>query len=63
MRWLVLRRAIYLLRRGRRLRQASHRDIEAAEYLVGWVYPGTLAPLPTPPTSASAFGHLLMGMA
>lgn len=42
-RWLMLQRAIYLLRRGRRLREAYERDFAAVQRIVDRLYPGSAA--------------------
>jgi hypothetical protein len=61
MRWLMLKRAIYLVRRARRRREASHEDIDKADRIIRWLFPRAMTP--KLPTSASACEMLITGIA
>jgi hypothetical protein len=61
MRWLMLRRAIFLLRRSKWLKDWSRRDVEEVERLIRLLYP---VPLPLKaPTSSTASIPILLGLA
>lgn len=60
MRWLMLHRAIFLLRRSKWLRNWSRRDVEEVERLIRLLYPNPLPPMRAP-TSATASVPILIG--